>query len=98
MNHRIDTGSPCPRLARWSRNGKRRPPLSGLPPLPDPDIGRELEVEHAVDRAGDGVERATGLDALPGEPVVLDELEDRGLVGQRVVDEALLREGRRDQQ
>jgi hypothetical protein len=48
-----------------------------------------LEVEHAVDRTGDAVQRSAA-DARQ-RPVVLDETEDRGLVGEAVVDEVLPR-------
>src|SRR5262249_4482639 len=48
-----------------------------------------VEVEHVVERAGDGIER---LIAGPAErPVVLDEAEDRRLICDRMVDEVRLR-------
>ena len=43
------------------------------------------EAQHPAERAGQRVERAAA-DPLPAEPVVLDEAEDGGLVGDRVVD------------
>src|SRR5262249_7987274 len=43
--------------------------------------GLLMEVEHPLQRAGQSVER-TVADPLPVEPVVLDEREDRGLVGE----------------
>src|SRR5262249_8230617 len=49
-------------------------------------VAAAVEIEHVVDLARDGVERAARLDALAGQPVVLDEAQDRALVGQRVVD------------
>src|SRR5271163_2368273 len=57
---------------------------------------RIVEVQHRVDRVGDRVERAL---SEPGatEPVVLDEADHRGLVGQRVIYEVDSRE-RRDYQ
>src|SRR5215470_19757068 len=61
-------------------------------------VDMTIEVEHVLDRARDGVERTARLDALAVEPVVLDEAQDRGLVGQRVVDVVALGEGRDHQQ
>src|SRR5580692_7508896 len=66
---------------------------------------RLVEVEHVGDRAGGGVERAftdTLGDGLlagsGGQPVVLDELRDRGLRDQRVADVVLLGVGRDHQE
>src|SRR5215475_5365982 len=42
------------------------------------------EVEHVVDGIGDGVERALA-DPLAVEPVVFDEAQDGGLVGQGMI-------------
>src|SRR5215470_6736571 len=61
-------------------------------------VDAAVEVEHVLDRSRDGVERAARLDTLAVEPVVLDELEDGGLVGQRVVDMVALGERRDHQQ
>src|SRR5258708_7994750 len=57
-----------------------------------------VEVEHVVERSGDGIERAARLDALTRQPVVLDEPQHRGLVGQGVIDMVPLRERRNHQQ
>src|SRR5207253_8127121 len=57
-----------------------------------------VEIEHVVEGAGNGVERATRLDALTVQPVVLDETQHRGLVGERVVDIVALGEWRDHQQ
>src|SRR5580698_175112 len=46
------------------------------------------EVEHLADGVGDAIEGAL-TDALPAEPVVFDEVDDRGLIGHGVVDEIL---------
>src|SRR5262249_12053906 len=55
-----------------------------------------LEVEHVEQAPGLLVER---LAAEPAEvPVVLDEPQDRSLVGERTVHEVRLREGRHDDQ
>src|SRR6516162_3712155 len=58
-------------------------------------VGGE-ELEHLVDAAGDAVENAR--DALTVQPVVLDELGDRRLAGQRVRNEVALRPRRDEQQ
>jgi len=50
---------------------------------------RTLEVEHLIDRIGDSVERPLS-DALAVQPVVLNEMDDGGLVGHGVVYEVLL--------
>ena len=47
------------------------------------------EVEHLRDGAGDGVEGALP-NALSGEPVVFNEVDDGTLVGDGVVDEIRL--------
>src|SRR5215472_4886539 len=52
-----------------------------------------VEVEQLSDRTGDTVETALA-DALPGEPVVLDESQHGGLVGDCMVDEIGLGERR----
>jgi hypothetical protein len=52
---------------------------------------------YVIERAGKGVERAAGLDALAIKPVVFDEAQHPGLIGERVVDEVALGEWR-DQQ
>ena len=57
-----------------------------------------VEVEHVVERAGDGVERTAVLNPLAGQPVVLDEAKHRGLVGQRVIDVVAFRKRRHHQQ
>src|SRR5215472_15955100 len=49
------------------------------------------KVEHPGEGSGHGVERTVDP---PEVPVVLDEPDDRGQVGKRVVDLALLGEGR----
>src|SRR5580658_2258112 len=51
-----------------------------------------LQREHVLDRTGDGIERTARLNPRPVEPVVFDELEDRALIDQRVIDVVLLRE------
>src|SRR6266478_3527112 len=56
-----------------------------------------VEVEHVVERSGDGIERAAMLNALAGQPVVLDEPQHRGLVGQGVIDMVTFRKGRHHQ-
>ncbi len=48
------------------------------------------EVKHLHDGVCDGVKRALA-NALAVEPVVLDESQDRGLIGHRVVHEVLPR-------
>src|SRR5215471_3803901 len=48
-----------------------------------------VEVEHLSDRTGDTVETALA-DALPREPVVLDESQHGGLVDNCMVDEVLI--------
>ena len=48
-----------------------------------------VEVEQLSDRTGDTVETALA-DALPREPVVLDESQHGGLVGNCMVDEVLI--------
>jgi len=50
-----------------------------------------------IEWAGKSVERAAGLDALAIKLVVFDEAQQRGLIGERVVDEVALGEWR-DQQ
>src|SRR5215472_2688769 len=57
-----------------------------------------IEIEHALQRTGNRVERGARLDALAGEPVILDEPDDRALVNQGVVDMVDLRKGRDHQQ
>src|ERR1700730_4954191 len=52
------------------------------------------EVEQIVERSGNRIERAARLDALARQPVVLDEPQDRALVGQGVVNVIDLRERR----
>ena len=54
------------------------------------------EIEHARQVTGLLVERV--IPDAAGVPVVLDELQNRGLIGQRVVDVVRLRVGRDDQQ
>src|SRR5712671_5319624 len=56
------------------------------------------EIEHALERSRDRVERAARLDPLAEQPVVLDEAQDRALVDQGVVDMVALRKGRDDEQ
>src|SRR5215469_702692 len=81
--------------ARW---------LPGWNPLPNPFPGNRveeerrsvresphaviLEGEHVVEASGDAVEAARNAGQ---PPVALDELDDRGLAGQRVRDVVLLR-------
>lgn len=48
------------------------------------------EIEHLSDRVGDAIERTLAY-ALPAKPVIFDEVNDRGLIGHRVVDEILPR-------
>ncbi len=57
-----------------------------------------MEVEHVLDRTGNGVERAARLNAFAVEPVVLDEAEHGALVGQGVIDMVALCERRHHQQ
>ena len=52
-----------------------------------------VEVEHIHDRAGGGVEGAPA-DTFTLQPVVLDELRDRGLRDEHVADVVLLGVGR----
>ena len=59
-------------------------------------IGRGIEIEHVIQAAGDGVERA--LNALAVEPVVFDESSDGALIGDGVIDEIRFRLGRNHQQ
>ena len=47
-----------------------------------------LEVEHLGDRVGDSIEGAAAQ-ALSAEPVVLDEMNDRTLIGHAVIDKIL---------
>src|SRR5579862_7661663 len=54
---------------------------------------RLIEIEHVHDRTGRGVERATA-EPLTSQPVVLDELGNRGLRDERVADVVLLCERR----
>jgi hypothetical protein len=56
---------------------------------------RAVEREEAVERSRLGVERAVADAAEP--PVVLDEAQDRALVGDRMVDEVALRVRRDDE-
>src|SRR5262249_15131326 len=53
------------------------------------DVPPLAEVKHARERAGNRVERMVAHTAET--PVVLDEAQDGGLIGQRVVDEVPLR-------
>ena len=55
-----------------------------------------LEVKHRVQAAGKRIEGAR--DPLTTQPVVLDKPQDRGLVGDRVIDVVLLGVGRNHQQ
>src|SRR6267378_5163630 len=57
-----------------------------------------VEVEHVVERAGDGIERAAGLNALTRQPVVFDEPEYRRLIGQGMIDVVRFCERRNHQQ
>jgi hypothetical protein len=50
-------------------------------------VRRRLEIEHDLQFPGEGIERT--CNALTIEPVVFDEAENRGLVGDRVVDAVL---------
>jgi len=55
----------------------------------DGAVGPDLrEVKHLNDRVGDAIERSLA-DALAAEPVIFDEVDDRGLIGDGVVDEIL---------
>src|SRR6266850_2206022 len=56
-----------------------------------------IEIEHLVDGVGDGIKR-TARQASTVEPVVFDEAQHRGLVGDRVVNEVFLRPRRNDDQ
>ena len=47
-----------------------------------------FEVEHLTDRVGDSIEGAAAQ-ALSAQPVVLDEVNDRSLIGHAVIDEIL---------
>src|SRR5256714_7302346 len=58
--------------------------------------GAVLEVEHVEQAAGALVERLIADSSQA--PVVFDEPDHRGLVGERVVDEVALRVGRNRQQ
>ena len=53
-------------------------------------VAAMFEVEHLRDRVADGIERSL-TDPLSTEPVVLNEVNDRGLVGDRVIDKVLSR-------
>src|SRR5258708_2097566 len=59
-------------------------------------VAAMTDLEHPVDRDRDGVERLVADQAE--RPVFFDELEDRRLVGDAVVDEVLFGEGRDDEQ
>src|ERR1700678_1468950 len=61
------------------------------------EVQRMHKVECIIESAGDAIEGALP-DPLSTQPVVFNELSDRALVGQRVVDEVLLRPGRDYQQ
>jgi hypothetical protein len=56
-----------------------------------------VKVEHLRDGVRDGVKRALA-DALPLQPIVLDESEDRALIRHGVVYEVSPRPRRNDQQ
>ncbi len=56
-----------------------------------------LKLNMSHDRAGRGIERALA-DTLTVQPVVLDELRNRGLRDERVADKVLLGEGRDHQE
>src|ERR1700694_4512444 len=45
-----------------------------------------VEVEHIVERTRNGIERTARLNTLAEQPVVLDEPQDRRLVGEGVID------------
>src|ERR1700721_286604 len=55
-----------------------------------------VEVEHIIDGVGEGIE-GTGADPFTVQPIVLDEAQHGGLVGQGVVHEIVARPGRDDQ-
>src|ERR1700746_3576445 len=59
--------------------------LAGPRVQDEPGESRPPPVEHAVQRAGQRVERPVA-DALAAQPVVLDETQHRGLVGERAID------------
>src|SRR5579883_1996920 len=61
------------------------------------DVVLLFEVEQAHDRTGRGIEGATA-ETLTIQPVVLDELRDRGLSDEHVVDMVLLGPGRDHEQ
>src|ERR1700734_3092433 len=56
-----------------------------------------LEIEHVVDRTGRGIEGAAA-ETLAVQPVILDELGDRGLRDLHVADIVLLGVGRDHQE
>ena len=66
-------------------------PLAGLRVQNQSSPGSDLaEVKHLGDGAGQRIEGALA-NALPAQPVVLDEMDDGGLIGYRMVHEVLLR-------
>ena len=56
-----------------------------------------FKVKHLCDRVRQYVER-TAADTFAFEPVVFDKTEDRRLVGDRVIDEVVLRPPRYHEQ
>ena len=51
------------------------------------------EIEHRVDGTGDGIEGAVA-DPLSMQPIVLDEAQNRSLIGQTMVDKVAPGKGR----
>src|SRR5579864_957695 len=97
---------PAPGAAQWCDRVRKLSSVLDLGPAIHNAEGRIedqlfrallLEIEHVVDRAGRGIER-TLAETLALEPVVLDELRDRGLRDQRVADIVLLGVGRDHQE
>jgi len=55
------------------------------------------KIKHRVDRSGKGVEGAAA-DPLSLQPIVFDEAQNGGLIGQTMVDKVVPRKGRNHQQ
>ena len=92
-----DQRRPLKRTSPVFSSRNRKSDVALVPVIEDGMPIVAAEVEHAVDRAGDGVERAVA-DPLAAKPVVLDEADDRALIGDRVIDVVRLRPRRDHQQ
>src|SRR5437763_14680545 len=61
------------------------------------NVGRLVEVKQVAERTRQCIERPL-TDALPAQPVVFNESNNRGLIRQSVINEAVFRPGRDDEQ